>query len=538
MFNGPLLDELGSVTCFFPHLGVCDPHSGPLIGYEHPTRGYHCFEPKFCAKILLTSDYTVFPKTKTMFYRVSDVLDRPIYAVGFNEVQLNMDTFLMYPNESITDSLDSPIPPPGFDNCYSGDGGWMFHHVQINPDGEAIFYLGDTMLSLEKPGADQFRVLTRAGLNESWIAMESFLPEGGDLVITATITDIFEMQVLGSMDTVKQISLSSPHLAIDHLSILLGKRTGLVQAINFRQIRNPQSISPNPYDHQGNYTLVGAKGNVDGVRNLTWEDVWRFNVGDILHIHSFIVTAGTGLNTQITDIIWEVLDAHSGDMITYEIDEQKRVISGSNGSSVVLTRDTIVAQYHRYMSQFDLIPGTRFVDEPFGSYQQGLFNGRNTKCTDQMASFFYDNHGCYKESIVDGCFDCVQYIEGLGGGYYDCFGITSREFRGLRYYKKGKEEWGTPFDFTVGIQNTQVSGNFTVYPNPAENTLHISTTGKGPLMIQIYDVNGTLRMSRTLQTENSTVDIHQLPDGMYFIHGVEKTGQRYALRFVVHRKGD
>jgi hypothetical protein len=534
MFYGPIIDEVSSLDCLVPQFGACDPGAGPLVSYAHPTKGYHCFEPQLCAKILLTADYTVFPKNKTMFYRVSDELDRPIYAVGFDDIQVAADTFLLYPNKSITDSLEFLIAKPGIDDCYAGDGGWMFHHLQINPDGEAIFYLGDTLLSLEKPGADEFRVLTKAGLNESWIAMESFLPEGDDLVITATVTDIFEMEVLGIMDTVKRISLSSPHLAVDHLSILLGKHTGLVQAINFRQIRNPISFSPNPYDHQGNYTLVGADKNFNGVRNLTWEEVWHFNVGDVLHIHNFIITAGASLDTQITDIIWEILNADYGSTMSYEIDEQKRVISGPGGASVILSRDTIAEQFQRRMPQFDAIPGTRFIEEPFGSYQQGIFNGRSSKCTNQSASFYYYDQGCYMESIVDGCFDCVQYIKGLGGGYYNCQGQEGdKHIYELIYYQKGSEEWGTPFDFTVSTKEVSTEFGFKYYPNPADKTVLIQAPQSGRYDIVILNIQGQMLLRETQGQTTSEIDVSKLSPGMYFIQIICESDLVYIKPLII-----
>jgi hypothetical protein len=46
MFYGPIIDEVSSLDCLVPQFGACDPGAGPLVSYEHPTKGYHCFVPE------------------------------------------------------------------------------------------------------------------------------------------------------------------------------------------------------------------------------------------------------------------------------------------------------------------------------------------------------------------------------------------------------------------------------------------------------------------------------------------------------------
>jgi hypothetical protein len=137
------------------------------------------------------------------------------------------------------------------------------------------------------------------------------------------------------------------------------------------------------------------------------------------------------------------------------------------------------------------------------------------------------------ESIVDGCFDCVQYIEGLGGGYYDCFGITSREYRGLRYYKKSNEEWGTPFDFTVSTKEVSTEFGFKYYPNPADKTVLIQAPQSGRYDIVILNIQGQMLLRETQGQTTSEIDVSKLSPGMYFIQIICESDLVYIKPLII-----
>jgi len=81
----------------------------------------------------------------------------------------------------------------------------------------------------------------------------------------------------------------------------------------------------------------------------------------------------------------------------------------------------------------------------------------------------------------------------------------------------------------VKPQNTD---NYTLFPNPATNAISIrNTNGQSPDKCAIYDISGRL----CLESYNTEfVNIHSLPEGLYFIRFADR-GNIRTLKFVVSR---
>ena len=60
------------------------------------------------------------------------------------------------------------------------------------------------------------------------------------------------------------------------------------------------------------------------------------------------------------------------------------------------------------------------------------------------------------------------------------------------------------------------NGRFSIYPNPAENVLHVQSEN-GNSTYNIYDISGKVYSSINSTSSNSSLDISSLSSGIYFI---------------------
>jgi hypothetical protein len=56
--------------------------------------------------------------------------------------------------------------------------------------------------------------------------------------------------------------------------------------------------------------------------------------------------------------------------------------------------------------------------------------------------------------------------------------------------------------------------NLSVYPNPANHQIHITTQSKGGF--NLYNANGQLVLSESITSKNTTISISNLKNGVYF----------------------
>ncbi|MBK7426921.1 MAG: T9SS type A sorting domain-containing protein [Saprospiraceae bacterium] len=95
-----------------------------------------------------------------------------------------------------------------------------------------------------------------------------------------------------------------------------------------------------------------------------------------------------------------------------------------------------------------------------------------------------------------------NYIEGLAGPYYKHAIFYERE-RSLKYFKKGNEESGEPFTFTVSTSEKLNSEAVSIFPNPVAAGSEIflkNLEGKERFEIQLIDLYG--KQVQSWQLEN------------------------------------
>jgi hypothetical protein len=229
--------------------------------------------------------------------------------------------------------------------------------------------------------------------------------------------------------------------------------------------------------------------------------------------------------------ILERIPSSANDSVTYRIEECRSSLYQFSATEHLYSHstDTVYRIYSTAGSKLESLP-LEPINLPDGSATYG-FMGFLTDASipvyDRPAKFF-PNHmiwthqdECYTMITYDGCWYDEIYLEGLGGPYHNCtdFG-WGPSYNLLKYYKKGNISWGTPLQcdslLHVGIQESALAESFTLTPNPSHGLLTLCfPSGFQRGMLQLYDLSGRKVVNTPIINNNQTVDISELPAGLY-----------------------
>ena len=489
------------------------------------------------AKIAIAQgDFHPFPNMETRYYDAYQLYHIPgqIFALAPEVVNVVDDTLQIKSFPSITyvpDILDLN------DDCYTDDVGWPFRSMEIWPDGKLAFYTHISVYDGISVGIPPIVLDPLAEPGASWIALPaSVLP----FDVFAEVVSYDTMTVLGNLDSVKSIVFSAAETDhFDEKIFRIGKQTGIISMPGFLHFdRIDKKYWYNAYEGDVMWDLAGIEGSDAGVQNLTMHQAYDFNVGDELHI---LHTDGFfSYSTEDDDTVEEIIRItnriDTEDTITYRLYIQARSVDRVPGDSTVSFTSDSVDLHVEADSCFDKIPGT--IVHPGGSevarsyHHLAVWNDHDAKEVPNNIVYSFGEF-CYTLNIVDGCNTAVRSIRGLGGGYFACIQFFSGAFYGkeLVYYKKGDEEWGEPFDFTVSSSELREVDKITITPNPAYSFINIAGLSC-PADIFIFDVTGRqCHMSRV--AGQSTINISPLPPGPYFVC-VQTANEILAHKFVKH----
>ncbi|MCB0408933.1 MAG: T9SS type A sorting domain-containing protein [Flavobacteriales bacterium] len=70
-----------------------------------------------------------------------------------------------------------------------------------------------------------------------------------------------------------------------------------------------------------------------------------------------------------------------------------------------------------------------------------------------------------------------------------------------------------------------------IYPNPAKDNLNVMLPQNNNLMLSIYSIDGKLMEQKIIQ-QNSTIDVSEFPNGMYFIQAKNQDGKIFTSKFI------
>ncbi len=83
----------------------------------------------------------------------------------------------------------------------------------------------------------------------------------------------------------------------------------------------------------------------------------------------------------------------------------------------------------------------------------------------------------------------------------------------------------------VGIRGTELTKEFSIYPNPVKDRLFVSSSQTERFDIRIYSVAGKMVLSTSIQGSPSVIDISDLSAGVYMVRFIT-TYQTQVIRFI------
>lgn len=121
--------------------------------------------------------------------------------------------------------------------------------------------------------------------------------------------------------------------------------------------------------------------------------------------------------------------------------------------------------------------------------------------------------------------------------------LALQEVSGVMIWELGQDAFGSISNLSLLTAIDQVIDENTsslaaaanpgirLVPVPATDFIHVNTDGL-PELVSVYDLNGRLMISEKPGTESFRLDVSGLPAGLYWLHIIEKSGQRIT-RFQV-----
>ncbi len=479
----------------------------------------------------MLADLIKLPKTGILIL-IAFVVLHPVTAQDYQPIQASRISYFSSSVDRIvtlrTDSVELLATDTAFYlspsileteyDCFSvNSGSWLGRKVILTENNEGIFYN-----YANRP----FRILYQAALGEAWNAFSI----ADSYYVQAEIIAHDTMTFLGLADSVKTISLQafnkdgdSLEMELNTFRIRLSKQYGFVSTLNFYYFPDHEGFYYG--DFPAEYELCGLTPPTAGFQNLTWLEVYDFAPGDEIHILYEYSDWGGGSEgySKTSKSITRFLErTDEPGTISYQVyrKSSEEVIREGSGHTFTFAEDTLPFLYNTDTLFDNSMPGISSVMDGNALAYKMTSGVRRTKIKPSVYDQFYQqNDSCWSNCCSDGCFPEYEYIEGLGGPYYQCdnaFSMGGTE-RKLVYYKKGEETWGTPLIVT-SVPETSLSAPIKVFPNPASGEVQISfgEYRAGTCLFELSDATGRLVRSEPLAFEDATIDIRGQTPGLYF----------------------
>jgi hypothetical protein len=236
--------------------------------------------------------------------------------------------------------------------------------------------------------------------------------------------------------------------------------------------------------------------NSNGQTISTVSEIYNYEIGDIFHTResfgiAYFYSYIKFFNFQIMDKYYSA----NNDSLFYICDVKTHYADTDNPTPV----------YASYVDTLTVINLDSLINhgDIDTAYFALYYNGRKVN---------------YNLETIGLSVNSMSFIDGCGGPYYSNHGPygaydTTHQLQ-LIYYKKGIEEFGTPFYISIN-ENATINKNITIIPNPASDHITISNPTKAT--IEIVNTAGQL-VKTVANVENEvTIDVVDLPEGLYFI---------------------
>lgn len=386
------------------------------------------------------------------------------------------------------------------------------------------------------------RISTLSHLDQPWICCKI----NDTTHLYATVISESIESILGVDDSVKNIAFQAKRVTgelvahpLNSKLFKLSKNFGMITLFDFYTF--PNYSSPVHY-------LIGTSvaGNETGDQNLTYKQIYSFNIGDEFHTeYAKMITPGYTRSSykrvyKVLDRFWNL----NMDTVTYRMDYLSDSWIGYDDIPHNYRKYTVFISYPLFSANCN---GTDYFPEQsifcdtiayftvkyFSQYRTSEYNKRWVKFSRtanrlNKCSFCADTLVGIINPLSSGVVE--YYIEGCGGPYtYGSTGGNSHPNEGswwsnsLVYFKKGSETWGEPFDVTNWGKPDLIQENalirFNLYPNPSSNIITVvipdlSFTG---YKLEVYSVLGNKVNDILLTDTKITLDISNYDIGIYFL---------------------
>ena len=388
---------------------------------------------------------------------------------------------------------------------------------------------------------DSIRLNTQATLNETW----KFCDLPNNCYVQAKVTSIINDSVLGMIDQVKIITFQAKNSSNVNISNILNQKyIKLSQHWGLSQMLDVYFI---PTDTM-KYVLVGKTVLVLGIQNITWQQIFDFNVGDEFDYFGGEIS---GYYQEYHKYeIYNVLEktAYGNDSVIYSMEYCRRDTILETGV-ITTVHDTITVNYNFQQLANDNASWFNKLPEEFlnqvnvaNTYTRNFaYNNRQTKSITIWGDLFYSSPPCWSFYYPQCDYAPLQYkynyAEGLGSVYYSEFctslGGGHSVINNLVYYKKGSETWGTPVALNCWVLTSaeslqeKVDRAIHIVPNPVETESKIwfdTQNQNEKVTFVLTDYLG--RNVTQFYTESLPYTFNRtgLPNGIYIITVYDKEG--------------
>lgn len=265
----------------------------------------------------------------------------------------------------------------------------------------------------------------------------------------------------------------------------------------------------------GSSKLESIKMNVklDGevVDMFTWE-------GSVEQFETIPVEATMEMPSGVHELTFEIVEANSVAMnVTSTIDavNNESVMVETPNDEVTLTIDVVQDKYGNQIT-WEILKSDMTVIATGGPYDM-LTGSTATKL--HRVNVNVPSDECVRFVIKDaeGNGICCNY----GDGYYKIKGNNT-------VLVDGSGDFGAEAYHNLNVVKAtdieeNVKQSYDIYPNPVKNTLNVK--GDNMSYIMIYNSLGQMVKSVSCDSDNMTIDVNTLNDGVYFINIIDNNGE-------------
>lgn len=385
---------------------------------------------------------------------------------------------------------------------------WLGRYIKFNEQSEELILktknevllrfdfglqLGDSALFYQTVNEEYY-------LKYSSIAQETFLSQSDSVK---------------SFEINKYDNLGNPMTSsLNGFEVKLGKNLGIVQFIECNQF---------PTVEKG-LQLMGQLNPTIGYYQMTYDEVYPWNVGDTLEVKG--VAASTGGVGQEYKLITIQNRVETADSVWIYLNTQVYPSPWFN----INYPNPIVYQKGKNVSEFpkDMFLANRIYESDSADFC-GLRGRHHVYSTFHT---FCDLCNCMPTyDAVGDLFTIKTFRSGLGQTYEknEYFGgiNNTMSYANLIYSNIGGQVCGN--FVPLGVE--ELSLDFSVTPNPVTDQLELNSDSEIN-KVEILSSSGAQLLTQLMHGSHSTIDVSQLETGVYFVRAFGTDGRIGVLKFI------